>query len=643
MVLSACSQADESQVSLGELVAVERGPMAVRLIEAGELKAATQTIITSEVESRCTIISMVEEGAEVKKGDKLVELDASNLVDRKARREINLARSKARLVQAEQSLGILEKEIIASEETAESKLKIAEMELEKFLGRLSDPEETGIKATNEEMLVQLRELVDDEKLESMVQELEGDLVETVEQDLLQHVTGNYRAAEFGKMAQDIVSQIDQVRLMQADLKIKEEEWRQSEKLFEKKFVNRSDLEADQYEYQSQLSKVTLALNKLELLINYELKKEKIQLAQDYSNANLDLEKISAANLAKKVRETANLNSRRAEYELAEERFKNLLYQIEHAVIYAPTDGLVVYYNKGSMHRRETIEEGSEVYHRQALMILPDVSRMVATIRVQEADVDKIKPGQIAEIQLDAFKELTFTGQVRQVAPLPDSKSRYQNKDLKVYMTDILLDGENEILRPGMSATVIVHLDDLDEVLQVPIGAVNVQGVVNYVWLMTPDGPEARIVHTGAVTLEHIQLLDGVEDGDQLLMSEPEGFTAPEFQQPEQVKPATEAEMEATKRQQDREGLDAAGGSGIAGRMRAALLEKFPDHPALQQAQGWMRALGDPAIQAAMESDPDLKALRDEWAASMGNMFDNDRRDRRRGGRDRGRSRGRGRE
>ncbi len=637
LILPACSGGGEEEASLGPIVTVEKGPMAVRLIEAGELKAATQTVITSEVESRCSIISMVGEGEEVKKGDKLVELDASDLIDRKARREINLARAKARLVQAEQSLGILEKEIVASEETAESVLKIAELDLEKFLGRLTDPEEDGIKATNEEMLRDLRELIEDEKLQNLAQELEGDLVKTVEEDLLQHVSGDYRQAEFGKMAQDIVSQIDQVRLMQADLKIKEEEWRQSEKLFEKNFVNRSDLEADHYEHQSQLSKVTLALNKLEILINYELKTEKIKLAQDYSNAELDLQKVAASNLAKKAREIANLSSRKAEFKLAEERFKNLLYQIDHAVIYAPTDGLVVYYNKGSMHRRETLEEGSEVYHRQALMILPDVSRMVATIRVQESDVDKIKIGLNAEIQLDAFKDMKFKGQVRQVAPLPDSKSRYENKDLKIYMTEILIDGKNEVLRPGMSATVVVEIDDLADVLQVPIAAVHVQGVVNYVWLMTPQGPEARQVQTGANNMETIQILEGLEEGDQVIIAVPEGFPLPEFAQPEKVRPATEAEMTATKRAQDREGLDSPGGGGIVSEIRAALLEKFPDNPTLQQARGWMRALAEPDIQAAIEADPELKAMHTEWMASVGGMSERDDNRDRRGGRNRGRS------
>ena len=58
----------------------------VVLKEKGELKAAKSTDIKSEVEGRCTIISLVDEGKAVEKGDLLVEL-ASDQIEERIRQE----------------------------------------------------------------------------------------------------------------------------------------------------------------------------------------------------------------------------------------------------------------------------------------------------------------------------------------------------------------------------------------------------------------------------------------------------------------------------------------------------------------------------------------------------------------------------
>ncbi|MFQ6036768.1 MAG: efflux transporter periplasmic adaptor subunit, partial [Sedimentisphaerales bacterium] len=67
-----------------------RGPLTISVLESGTIKAREQIIIKNEVEGRTSIITLIPEGTRVKKGDLLVELDASALEDAKIDQEIRV-------------------------------------------------------------------------------------------------------------------------------------------------------------------------------------------------------------------------------------------------------------------------------------------------------------------------------------------------------------------------------------------------------------------------------------------------------------------------------------------------------------------------------------------------------------------------
>ena len=67
---------------------VAQGPLTISVSESGTVQPKDQIILKSEVEGTTTILFLVEEGTKVKKGDLLVELDASKLQDSKVEQEI---------------------------------------------------------------------------------------------------------------------------------------------------------------------------------------------------------------------------------------------------------------------------------------------------------------------------------------------------------------------------------------------------------------------------------------------------------------------------------------------------------------------------------------------------------------------------
>ena len=55
----------------------KQGPLTISVTESGTIQAREQVVIKSKVEGKTTILSLIPEGTMVKKGDVLIELDAS--------------------------------------------------------------------------------------------------------------------------------------------------------------------------------------------------------------------------------------------------------------------------------------------------------------------------------------------------------------------------------------------------------------------------------------------------------------------------------------------------------------------------------------------------------------------------------------
>jgi hypothetical protein len=343
----------------------------------------------------------------------------------------------------------------------------------------------------------------------------------------------------GDLANQVLQQTDEIRIAMADLKVKEDTFGYSQKLSEKQFITRTELEKDKLAFQSQLSRVTLAWNNLDLLINYTLVKERIKLTQDVENARLEFERVLGSNDAAAIKADSDLKSRQAEYDLAKERLDNLDRQISSAVVHAPTPGLVVYARLDRDRRGgEAVREGVQVRERQELIILPDTTKMRCMIKVQEAQVNKVERGQIAYIQTEALPGIVFTGRVTNVAPVADSNSGWMTSDRKVYTTVVELDGENEDqkLKSRQAAAVTIVAETVKDTLPVPLQAVRRDRSVNYVWKQGATGPVAVRVKVGRHNSESVEILEGLAEGDAFHIVPPLGAVEPKFQQPAAPEP-----------------------------------------------------------------------------------------------------------
>lgn len=559
--LAACGGADRGAVDPSLIHTVARGDLVITVRERGEVEAAVNTKVVSEVEGRATLIHLVKEGSVVKAGDVLATLDTSAIAEKRAEEEIDVAKAEAGVLQARKNVEIMEKEMRATESARESQLEIARLRERKLLGQPRAPHEVaaGDEGTNAQVLAVLRALLADEPEADRANGLAGPgetalgavaeqraalARRPVSEDLAARVIALFDgetnlALKMGDMGNQILQQLSKISLSRADLELATETLRYSEQLAGEGFLTRSELNRDRIDFQRQLADMSLAWNDLELLVTYTLPEERITARQAVADAVLELESQRAIAEARRVRESSELARAESELEIARQNLARLVAQLEKGVLRAPGPGLVVY---GRHDWDEPVYEGMEIRERQEIVVLPDISSMVAELLVPEAQVDLVAPEQPVKVVVDAFPGREFRGTVATVSTLPDVQGSWR-RDVKVYGVRVAIDGENSkgVLRPGMNATVEVEVGTLRDVLAIPLTALERSGERHYVWKVTPSGPSATEVRIGRNSLTHVEIQDGLAEGDRVHLVPPDGAKLPEpVRTPNESGPAPEA-------------------------------------------------------------------------------------------------------
>jgi len=295
----------------------------------------------------------------------------------------------------------------------------------------------------------------------------------------------------------------------------------TQKLYEKEYVAETKLKADQLEVQSLQMQMDRAGTALKLFRLYEFPKEAEKRLNDCDESKRELERVEARARSKLAQAQARLKSSEATYLLQKRRLEKLRKQLKACTIKAPAPGQVVYASSGDRWGRQErmIEEGAEIYERQKIISIPDTSEMKVEIKIHETWIDKVKVGQKADITVAAFPDKTFTGKVLKKAPLAEQQW-WGRGDLKVYVTDVSIDGTYDFIKTGMSAKVEVIIDELPDVLLVPIQAVITQEGKKVCYCLTNKGPKKREVETGSFNDNFVEIKSGLVEGEKVLLNPP---------------------------------------------------------------------------------------------------------------------------
>jgi HlyD family secretion protein len=198
-------------------------------------------------------------------------------------------------------------------------------------------------------------------------------------------------------------------------------------------------------------------------------------------------------------------------------------QIKACRLVATQAGEVVYASQTSNRGSEpvVIQEGAAVRERQAIINLPDLEHMKIDARIHESKISRVIVGQPVEIEIDAIPGDPYRGKLKNISSVPVPGS-WPNTDLKEYEAQIeILDNPDRVrkLKPGMTAQVRIVVEDRKEnVLQIPVQSVVSFSGHFYTYVATKGGAERRDLKVGDANDEFMEILDGVAEGESVVMS-----------------------------------------------------------------------------------------------------------------------------
>lgn len=204
--------------------------------------------------------------------------------------------------------------------------------------------------------------------------------------------------------------------------------------------------------------------------------------------------------------------RQASAEIARARsaLSNAQVQLSYATITAPIDGVIA---SVSTQEGETVAAGMQA---PTFVTIIDLDRLQVDAYVDEVDIGKVHPGQEVLFTVDTFPGREFKGRVTAIYPKAVIQDNVVNYDVVV---DIL-DEHGGILRPEMTASVTVLLEQKTGVLAIPAKAVKRQQGKNVVYLARDAQPEMREITVGWKDGQWIEVLGGLEEGQTVLLETP---------------------------------------------------------------------------------------------------------------------------
>ncbi len=175
---------------------------------------------------------------------------------------------------------------------------------------------------------------------------------------------------------------------------------------------------------------------------------------------LPLSDLDAAKVAVDAAQ-AQLVSSQAQVTQAEATLNQNQVNVEHTIISAPIDGIVI---QRSVDVGQTV--AASLQSPTLFIIAADLTKMQVNASIDEADVGRIRPGQTVTFRVDAYPDQQFEGSVAQIRLQP-----VVVQNVTTYGTIINVPNPELRLKPGMTANLRVQIATRSDVLRVPNAAI----------------------------------------------------------------------------------------------------------------------------------------------------------------------------
>jgi len=216
-------------------------------------------------------------------------------------------------------------------------------------------------------------------------------------------------------------------------------------------------------------------------------------------------------------------------------------QLDDTTLVAPTDGTVAVvggrigevvpgggsnrggFDASALSRPPNAQAPGSVSSRAGgFVTLTDLGTNEVKARFSEADTAKIKAGQAAKVEFESLGQ-QLTARVIRIDAIETVVA-----NVVTYTVTLLLDKKLDEIKPGMTGNVDVIISQKDNVLRLPVTAINPRNGRATVQVLLPDGKtETRQVSTGLKGDDDIEITSGLNAGDKVVVTAGAGGGKPQ--------------------------------------------------------------------------------------------------------------------
>lgn len=306
-------------------------------------------------------------------------------------------------------------------------------------------------------------------------------------------------------------------------------------------LDRTELAGKMSNVQTELEKINTQLEQAKIDTAIELRALRDQLVNlDFTKKEKQLKVEQSKYEPQSVIQTAQLDMERTErdysqlvkkYELVKiqseakiEEIMALLRQNQRQLkiysdlsneftIMAPKDGMVIYARTWN----GKIEPGSRISAWDPVVAeLPDLTDMISKTYVNEVDISKVRVGQEVAVQIDAFPDRSYTGNVLKVANIGEELRGF---DSKVFEIIVQVNEVDSIMRPAMTTSNEIVTDVYEDALFIPLEALQSDSLA-FVYKDTGGKTVKQEVIIGPSNSDEVMIDYGLEEGEVIYLSIP---------------------------------------------------------------------------------------------------------------------------
>lgn len=259
----------------------------------------------------------------------------------------------------------------------------------------------------------------------------------------------------------------------------------------------------------------------------DIRKKEIQLNLDKAEIALQRSKEQMENRIKIQNEEAK------QKRLSINRYISNLEEARDALtqlyVISPSSGIAIVERNRSNNNKFQI--GDQTWAGQPIIQLPDLSSLKATVQINEVDIAKISKDLEVEIKPDAFSDSIFSGNVKTIANLAVNKER--SSKIKVFPVEIILNETDKNLLPGLTVSCRIILDKIDDVLYIPLDALQIEEDKSYVYKKKGNSFNKVEIETGKSNTDYIIVSNGLKENDKIALVNPFAEET-EVEQPENM-------------------------------------------------------------------------------------------------------------